>query len=121
MIGLFGSLYFVGFAINGLYLKQSDRFGRKAIIMSGSIMQAIICYTLFFSQNYIVYYVFLFLAGFAVAKNLATYIYVTESMPEKYQVYVGAYLLAIDPFFVLVISSLYFFFGGKDWKIPMIP
>ena len=121
MIGLFGSLYFLGFAISGLYLKQSDRFGRKAIIMSGSIMQAIICYTLFFSQNYIVYYIFLFFGGFSVAKNIANYIYVTESMPERYQVYVGAFLLAVEPLIVVSISSLYFFFGGKNWKIPMIP
>ena len=42
MIGLFGSLYFLGFALNGIYVKQSDRFGRKAILISGSILQAII-------------------------------------------------------------------------------
>jgi len=29
LIGLFGSLYFVGFALNGVILKQADRFGRK--------------------------------------------------------------------------------------------
>lgn len=39
LIGLFGSMYFVGFAINGLLLKQSDTYGRKKIIIIGCFMQ----------------------------------------------------------------------------------
>lgn len=39
LIGLLGSMYFLGFAMNGLILKQSDRFGRKKIIIVGCFMQ----------------------------------------------------------------------------------
>lgn len=42
MIGLLGSVYFIGFAINGLLLKQSDYIGRKGVIIIGSFLQ-IIC------------------------------------------------------------------------------
>ena len=113
MIGLFGSLFFLGFAMHGIYLKQSDRFGRKAILITGSMLQAIICYALYFSNNYIAYYVLLFIAGISKAKDILIYIYVTEWMPVGKQVYPGAYCLTVDGFIPVIIVSLYFYCGGK--------
>ena len=42
LIGLFGSLFFLGLTFNGIILKQTDRFGRKAILIYGSLAQAAI-------------------------------------------------------------------------------
>ena len=86
MIGLFGSLFFLGFAIHGIFLKQSDKFGRKAILISGTFVQIIVCYSLYFSNNYIAYYIILFIAGISKAKDIWIYIYVTEWMPLGKQV-----------------------------------
>ena len=121
MIGLFGSIYFLGFAINGIYLKQSDRFGRKTILISGAIFQAIMCYSLYFSDNYIAYYVILFFTGISKARDIVMYIYITECMPLGKQVYPGAYCLGIEIIIPVTISSLYFYLGGKNYKIPLLP
>ena len=91
MIGLFGSLYFLGFALNGVLLKLSDTFGRKAIMIAGSAFQAAICFAFYFSDNYIVYYVCVFLSGISIAKSTTIYIYVTESMPQGKQIYPAAF------------------------------
>lgn len=39
MIGLFGSLFFVGFACSGILLKTSDYFGRTFVIKVGCFLQ----------------------------------------------------------------------------------
>ena len=36
-IGLFGSIYFMGFAISGVFLKLSDHFGRRVVIQVGCL------------------------------------------------------------------------------------
>ena len=59
--------------------------------------------------------------GLLWSKNTAVYIYLNESVPIKNQVLSTAVLFSIDPFIPLAISSPYFFFGGKNWKIPLIP
>ena len=37
------------------------------------------------------------------------------------QVFATAFTFSIDPFIPIVFSSLYFYFGGKNWKIPLMP
>lgn len=36
-IGLFGSIYFLGMALSGVFLKFSDHYGRKRIIQLGCL------------------------------------------------------------------------------------
>ena len=37
------------------------------------------------------------------------------------QILVGAFTLAIDPIIPNLLSSIYFYSGGKNWKIPLMP
>ena len=121
VIGLFGSLVFLGVALSGIIIKQGDRFGRKAILIYGSLGHAIVWFILFFSQNYIVYLVFMFFVGLLCAKDVMIYIYATEWVPLKNRMLTGAFFLVLETWLPLVISSPYFYSGGKNWKIPIIP
>lgn len=121
LIGLFGSVYFLGFALSGFILKQSDTYGRKKIMTLGSFLQIIALYGIYFSDNYIAYYVFLFIGGLAVSRNVCTYIYATECVPARYQITVGAMCLSFDVLIPVTISSVYYFFGGIHWRVPLFP
>ena len=46
-IGLFGSLFFLGFAIWGVLAKLWDNFGRRPILIAGAISSIIITVLLF--------------------------------------------------------------------------
>lgn len=63
VIGLFGSVYFVGLAIGGFILKLSDTYGRRNIIIFASFLHIIAIYGVYFSNNYIAYYAFIFISG----------------------------------------------------------
>ena len=121
MIGLFGSLYYIGYALYGVYLKQSDRYGRKAILITSCAFQGILWATLHFSDNYIVYYVCLFLCGIATVRSTVLYIYVTEWFPAGKKIFPGALCLASGLVVPVVTWTLYFYFGGKNWKVAVFP
>ena len=53
--------------------------------------------------------------------NIMIYIYATESVPKKNQILVGGYALIMQSLIGLTLSPAYFFFGGKNWKIPLMP
>jgi len=67
-IGLFGSLIFVGFAINGIIMKQADKFGRKIIIFYGCIGQFICCIGLLSTNIVNVKYFLIFWSGLLISK-----------------------------------------------------
>ena len=92
--------------------KQIDLEENKIIIV-GCFVQCAIWFGLYFWRNLYVKYVLLFAGGLTIAKNILVYILCTEISPKKYQVYVGAYCLSIDPFMVLVPTSIYLLGGGK--------
>lgn len=74
MIGLLGSVIFVGFALSGLLLKQADRFGRKKTTLSGNILAVFVSFTLYFVRNLYVKYVALFFLGLSLYKNIGIFI-----------------------------------------------
>ena len=49
------------------------------------------------------------------------YVYALEIVPDKYQVYVVGYTLSLLTVIPHVNESLYFYFGGKSWKIDFAP
>jgi MFS family permease len=121
LIGLLGSMYFVGFAVNGLFLKQSDKFGRKKIIIIGCFLQILWCFAFYFARNLYAYYAIFLISGITVAKNIWVYIYSTESVPEKYQLLVGAVWLSNDVIVAVLPTAIYFYSGGKNWQTIFIP
>lgn len=76
---------------------------------------------MYFYSNLYMYYALLFISGVAVAKNICVYIYMTEVVPEKYQILVGSVCLSNDPVIALCTTSFYFLLGGKEWKTVFLP
>ena len=50
-IGLFGSIYFIGFVISGFLLMLADRYGRRTMTFYGVILASISAYLLFLCKN----------------------------------------------------------------------
>lgn len=122
MIGLYGSAFFVGFALTGVVLKQSDIFGRKKILQFGLFVQILCCYGLYFLNNQYLDYVLLFVSGLIISKNYVCYILITELVPKRLQMIMGCICLTCDTFFPVMTNSIYFMAGGKDWKqINIVP
>ena len=120
MIGLFGSAFFVGFMLSGLILKQSDRFGRKKIIVFGVFIQLLWCYGMYFIPNQYILYVLLFISGLIVSKNYVIYILITEIVPDNARLLMGGIWMAWDSFFPIMTQWIYYMSGGKEWKTILI-
>lgn len=63
----------------------------------------------------------LVLGGLSYAKEIVLYIYAVEMVPEKYQVYVGGYVMSLPTVICHIYISLYFYYGGKQWKMAFGP
>ncbi|CAI2363843.1 unnamed protein product [Moneuplotes crassus] len=114
MIGLLGSVVFVGFALSGILLKQADNFGRKWTALSGILASCAIAFVLFFARNLYVIYVFLFLAGLFIYRNVAVYILVLEMVPEKYRIYASSCILSAEAMLTVPPITIFFLSGGKN-------
>jgi len=114
MIGLLGSITFVGFAISGLGLKQSDRFGRKKAILGATLLSFVAIGMMFFWRNLYAKYVALLIVGFVSFKDVAIYILVVESLPKKSQIYAASWVLSSDPLITSVPATIFLMAGGKQ-------
>ena len=121
MIGLFGSIYFVGFGFLGVFLKFSDKYGRKKIVISSCIFQALLVFLFLFSDDYRAYYVIFFFAGISITKETILFIYRTELVPDKYQIYISAISHTCFTLICYTNVPLYFYYGGKNWKYAYCP
>lgn len=105
----------------GFLLKLSDKFGRQKMLVYGCIFQVIVIASLLLSKDYRAYYVLLFFSGLSFSKDILLYIYIIELVPQKYQVYMGAYSFTLHSCLVVLIVDFYFFMGGKHWEYAYLP
>ena len=115
-IGLFGSMYFFGFAFHGLLLKLSDYFGRVMLIRVVAFIHIILTLLMYVVQDYDYYYVLYFLIGITAAKLICILIYANEISTEKYRILMSSLVCIFDNWFVTITSSIYFMLGGKNWR-----
>ena len=52
-----------------------------------------------------------------MGKDVLLYIYILEIVPKKYKVFVAAYGSTLFSGISNVTVSLYFYLGGKHWKV----
>lgn len=76
---------------------------------------------MYFYNHQYVYYATLFVVGLTCAKNMMIYIYLVEMSPARHQMLMAVIALTTDVFVPLVYMSLYFYFGGKEWKVGFYP
>ena len=65
-IGLFGSVYFVGFVFSGFILMLSDKYGRLKLTQYGTILAAVCVSFLYFTTSINIAYFLIFLIGLSV-------------------------------------------------------
>ena len=58
----------------------------------------------------------LFLGGLSYYKDILLYVYLLEIVPERYRVYVSSYKISLNTVVSHIHLSLYFYYGGKNWK-----
>jgi len=116
-IGFFGSIYFLGFAISGLFLKVADHYGRRRVIQAGCLVSCfVVTYLYAFPQIYMRYSM-LFLLGVLSFRLVGLFILLMELSPKEYQIYVSAGYALIDHYISVIVPSVYFKFIGKDYKV----
>lgn len=116
-IGLFGSIFFFGFALSGLFLKFADHYGRRKVIQAGCLLSCfVVTYLYAFPQLYM-RYTMLFLLGVISFRLIALYMLIMELSPKDYQMYVGAGYALIDHYIGVIVPSLYFRLIGNDYKV----
>lgn len=93
--GLFGSIYFIGFAIGAItLLRLGDTLGRKPVLVLTSILNPIFMLGLAFGRNLMFLYVMIFLAGcVSIARSALFYLYMLEIIPDSKRVYFHAIMM----------------------------
>jgi MFS transporter, OCT family, solute carrier family 22 (organic cation transporter), member 4/5 len=85
IIGLFGSLYFIGFFFgSAFFLRFADIKGRRKIVMIGIIGTVLCGLIIFVTNSLILTYLALFIFGiFVSVRVLVSYLYAMELVPQK--------------------------------------
>jgi MFS family permease len=115
-IGLFGSLYFFGFALSGIFLKISDHIGRRKVIQIGCLFCCFIITYLYAFPDIYIRYIMLFLLGVIAFRLVALYILIMELCPSEYHKYVSAGYALMGNYIGVIIPYIYFKFFGRDYK-----
>ena len=115
-IGLFGSMLFIGMALQGFILKLSDYYGRLMFIRVVASIQVVLTLLMYVVHDHHYYYILLFLIGISFSKTYCIFIYINEISTQRYRMLVNCITCISDSSFILIISSLYFMLGGKNWR-----
>ena len=86
------------------------------IIIFGQIYQIVVISLLFVNTDYRIAYILLFLGGTSFFKDILFYVYLLESVPDRFKIYVTSYRTSLNTLIWNIQLSLYFYFGGKDWR-----
>jgi MFS family permease len=93
-----GSFFFIGVLFSiFIWIKTTDKLGRKPIIFRGALMQ-LIAYTgvIFFQPSLIVMYFFYFLLGIGTVLSMCTsYNILIEFTPREHKIVVGTMYLSL--------------------------
>ena len=84
-IGLFGSLYFVGFFIgSAFFLRFADIYGRRIIVIIGIIGSVCCGFLIFIINNIIITYLLMLALGiFSSIRMLVGFLYAIELVPKS--------------------------------------
>lgn len=116
MIGLFGSIIFVGYGFASFIINPlSDKFGRKPILLSATIAHCILQAMIMFITNQYARYVLLFFIGMTtIVRQGQSYILATEYAKKEHKVITGSCIFSTDGSPVLL-SALYYMWVSQNW------
>ena len=116
LIGFLGAFFFIGFAISSAIIPRiADLYGRKRIYTFAMVVNLVFGIFLYFSKSiHFSIFSFFFIGVSSGGRVVVGTMYINEFLPEKYQSFVIALLLAIDAAQLLVEAIYYHFF--RDWE-----
>ena len=111
VIGLIGSLYFVGFGISSLIVPSwSDKIGRKVPYMCSLLLQLFAYIAIFFSKDIYLTVVCYFIVGLCAGGRVAVgTTYLAELVPEEYENLVCTIINCGDST-IMIWQSIYYYF-----------
>lgn len=109
-IGMFGSLYFIGFFIGSAFLlRLADIKGRRKIAMIGIIGTVLCGFTLFVTNNLMLtYFCMLVLGIFVSIRVLVSYLYALELVATKKKK-TWNLVAALSDAIIMIIVAFYFY------------
>lgn len=115
-VGLLISIYYVGFAVGGLFCTFPDKFGRKKSVMFGLAVSLISQTLMLLSSSFWMRLAMFFVAGLSQIKNTCSYVWLSESTSKPYKSITFTYINSFDalPF---VFTCLFYMFVSKNWII----
>lgn len=117
-IGLFGSVYFLGFCFSGLILMLADKYGRKKLTIFGTALVMVWIITLYFCTNLDMAYVCIFFTGLSVFRVYSVYMIWLEMSEKHVQVHLSSIFLAMKSAISVFLPGFYFLMGGTNWRVP---
>ena len=88
--------------------------------MLGVFVQLFLCYGLYFIRNQYALYILLFISGLIISRDYASYILLTEIVPDHVRLLVGSIFMTWGTFIPVMTSWVYYMLGGKHWRTIMI-
>jgi MFS family permease len=112
-IGLFGTLYFLGFFLGSLIFPPlSDRIGRRPVFLSGSVAHLLIFLGMLFLKHYLIQYLLILLLGLTQPmKQMVAYTHLMEFLPGRESLFSGIFL-CLDGSLYLVCPFLYLYISN---------
>lgn len=93
-IGLFGSLYFVGFTTASALIKYGDKIGRRNFLLLGAVVAIFVNAWLIFYPNQYARYSGMLVAGLLAYKIVVSYVFCVDFFPSS-----CAHIVAAGQFF----------------------
>ena len=108
-IGLFGSMYFIGFFIGSAwFMRIADIKGRRMITMISIIGTIVWSLLIFAINNIILTYIFLLIFGiFVSVRILVSYLYVLELVPQTHRKQWNLIASAVEAWTILFIAGYF--------------
>jgi MFS family permease len=110
-LGLFGSLYFIGFVVGALtLLRLGDTLGRKPVLMFTSISYMILFLLFYFANSLVFVYTLLFISGvLGIARGSLFYMYMLELIPAEKRSTFHGILMSIESIGGILTSVLFYY------------
>ena len=115
IIGLFGSVFFIGMLFGSIFIKLSDKYGRKKILLIIAVINLICTALMIFIQHLETRIVLFFVIGTLAVRIPISYMLASEIFPDEQNSIVAALQMSIDMITGVLLPSIYYWFVSDSW------
>ena len=115
-IGLFGSLYFIGYLLgSALLTRYADVKGRKWILLYSLLTSTIAAWLFLLTNSLTITYILILINGFVIAPTASiSYLYMMEVVEEKNKMMFNCITWTIDALDIIFIAVYYYYFKSGE-------